>query len=98
MAKKEEAAPEVPHKQYRVGPGKHYRFGRLYEPGEVVSIPENEKPAADWTPIEDDEEDEEPKPKKGKAPKAPEDPLGKAPAGAPTEPAKPSGRPSDREL
>lgn len=39
-------------KSYRVGPSKHYRAGRVYREGEIVTVTD-EAPDADWTPVED---------------------------------------------
>lgn len=34
-------------KTYVVGPGKHYRKGKMYEPGELITVTD-EKPGKDW--------------------------------------------------
>lgn len=36
-------------KTYVVGPKKHYRDGRVYQAGELITVV-NERPASDWTP------------------------------------------------
>lgn len=34
-------------KTYVIGPGKHYRKGKMYEPGELITVTD-EKPGKDW--------------------------------------------------
>lgn len=36
---------------FRIGAGKHYRAGRLYEPGELITI-EDEVPGKGWEPFD----------------------------------------------
>lgn len=38
-------------KTYVVGPGKHYRKGKMYEPGELITVTD-EKPGKDWVPYD----------------------------------------------
>lgn len=43
-------------KTYIVGAQKHYRLGVIYEPGERITIPADEKPSKTW--VEDFSEEE----------------------------------------
>lgn len=46
---KNEAAPS--HKHYLVTRLPYYRDGRMYAPGEIVTIPATETPARDWQEV-----------------------------------------------
>lgn len=73
-------------KKYKVNET-YYRnqTGKLHHPGEVVEIPHDEKPAMNWTPLEDD------------APAAPKEQKPVTHAPAPTHGTHKGGRTSDKD-
>lgn len=46
--------PDGKSAMYVVGPQGHYRMGRLYGPGEVVTIPLDQDPSVTFEPVRDD--------------------------------------------
>ncbi len=52
-ARGDAADRDGPQKTYRVGPGGHYREGKLYEHGELITVAASEKPGREWEEVEE---------------------------------------------
>lgn len=40
-------------KRYIIGDRPHWRAGKTYRPGEVIELPDGEKPSKTWKPYEE---------------------------------------------
>jgi hypothetical protein len=57
--------------RFRIAKMPYYREGRLFFPGEIVDIPDNEKPSRYWTPVDDPAPAAAPPAPKQETPRAP---------------------------